>query len=195
MKKMQKSLKDFPAWVEAEKRLVQIQLQIADTDLEYQAQLNGLIAQRAQRASERLEAEALGVLDGTQPPPTIEEQQLQNIERRLKVLRRAEQIHRQRMTALRSEISKNIAQQVQPEYEALIRDLAKAAAALARLVEKEQRFRDELQQGDISFTSTFSPCPLRGFGTLKEDHSRVSHFLKEAVREKYVNPSEVEVWQ
>ena len=194
MKKMKK-LAEFPEWQEAEKRLIEIQQQITATDAEYQQQLFGITAQRQQRWTERLEQEALGVLDGTPPPATIEETKLLNLERKLKVLRRAETIHRQRMTALRSELSKTIAKQMQPEYSNLVRDLARAAAALAKLVEKEQRFRDELQQGDISFASTFSPCPLRGFGTLKEDHSRVSHFIKEAVREKYVNPSEVEVWQ
>lgn len=194
MKKM-KRLQDFEEWQQMEKRLIEIQQQITATDQEYQEQLNGLIAQRQQRWAERLEAEASAMLDGTPPPVTIEEQQLRNVERRLRVLRRAEAIHRQRMIELRSELSKTIAKQVQPEYATLVRDLARAAAALAKLVEKEQQFREELKQGDISFVGTFPPCPLRGFGTLREDHSRVSHFIKEAVREKYLNPSEVEVWQ
>lgn len=193
--KVKKRLQDFPEWQEAEKRLVEIQRQITATDEEYQEQLNGLIAQRQQRWAERLEAEASAMLDGKEPPPTIEEQQLRNVERRLKVLRRAEQLHRERMNALRSELSRNIAQQVRPEYATLVRDLARAAAALAKLVDREQQFREELKQGDISFVGTFPPCPLRGFGTLRDESSRVSHFLKEAVREKYVNPSEVEVWQ
>lgn len=194
MKKMKK-LADFPEWQEAEKRLIEIQQQITATDQEYQQQLFGITTQRQQRWTERLEQEALGVLDGTPPPATIEETKLLNLERKLKVLRRAETIHRQRMVELRSELSKTIAQQVQPEYATLVREMAQQTIKLAKLIEREQQFREALIDGDISFTSVFQPCFLRGVGTTKDEHSRVNVFLREALRDGFLTHNEIEVLQ
>lgn len=187
------ALKDFEEWQAAEQRLIELQLQLTKIEDEYSAGMAAYYHNQALRESEKLDKEAEDFLEGTPRKPTVEEVQLQNIDRRRKVVCRAIEIHRKRMASLRMELSKEIAQNVRPEYAALVKEMAKGAIALARLAEKETAFRDSLFQGDINFVSTFSACPLRGFGRLDDPCSRISMFLAEAVRDGYLRESEIEV--
>lgn len=191
--KTKKRLQDFEEWRQAEQRLVDLQLEYAQADSDYQLGLDSLAASRAMREAERLELEAAAILDDVKLPPTVEEVKLQNLDRRRRVLRRAIEIHKKRMHEMRMELSRTIARQLLPEYSALIKDMSRAVATLARLVDREREFRETLKDGDVSFVGVIPPCTMTWFGGLKDSYSRANLFINQAIESGYLKSAEREV--
>jgi hypothetical protein len=190
---MKRALNDFPEWQQAETRLVELQIEMSSMDNEFQQGSEGLRQAKALRSSERLDREASAYLVGNiEVEPSITEQDLEDLDRQRKVVRRAIELHREGMHVLKSKLSREICKTLRPAYVDIVKELATAAVAMAKVVEKEISFRDNLTAGDVIFSSAIRPCPFRQFGRLSEQYSRVNVFLAEAVAEGYLSKSEVE---
>lgn len=189
------ALMDYPEWRAADERLTELKHELMEIEMLYNNGLSTIQMEMAKRDSERLNQEAMDYLDGSTPSePSKPRASLEVLARRKKVVLRSIELQKERMLALKAVLSAEICKALRPAYRNIIREVAQKAVALAEATEKERVFREQLIDGDISFTGHLPPALLRGMGKLNNDpYGRINQFFSEAIHGGYLTQDEKEV--
>ena len=109
----------------------------------------------------RLDASAMSLLSGGAAVATAES--VAATDARIAALKRAIEMQRAIVEEARSAASLRIAESRRPEYVGILRDGAKALAALRKFILRERAFRDELSVAGVAFASTLRPMKIAAF--------------------------------
>lgn len=187
---MKRNLSDYPEWVEAEKKFIELQTE-RDQYAKDHRQTETLKNRLAEERSSLLEREALALLGGEQ----VEDADIQalrakiaNFARRHQVVCKAIEIHKKKMEDLNRKLSMEILQALQPEYKQLQIAIAKKALELEALTEQEYKFRYELEAGGVCLCFMVTN-PLRALGRLADKWSKLNYWLQEGEKAGYFNRS------
>ncbi|MFO7606173.1 MAG: hypothetical protein R6W72_07735 [Desulfurivibrionaceae bacterium] len=184
---MKKALVDFPEWKAASERLGELQLELGEMDRQHQAGLQSLQQAEQMRAADRLTKEAEAYIGGDTPAgPAITREEVEGLAHRRKLLLRAVELQKQRMSTMRAQLSAEICKALRPAYSQIISDMAGKVAALAKAAEAERLFREGLRDGDIAFTGHLPPVPLRGGWDQGDEYSPSIMFHREAKAAGYL---------
>ena len=190
MKQKDVTFNRFPEHKAARERLVELQLQQRDIDDELRGVDSDLAEQRRVTGAERLAVAAQAMIDGDTDTLTRAEADLlatrSKLENKQRVTAHAVEIQRKRLKEIEAKLSAEICAGVQPEYTSLVKSIAKAATELSKLVEQEQDFRDALRDAGIMFTGHLPVMNFRHIGLLRDEHSYINHWLKEAKEYGYL---------
>lgn len=84
-------------------------------------------------------------------------------------------------------------QLLRPAYRAKILKIAKAVVELSKAISDETAFRTELDRKDISFSIAMgNGATFSRIGALSDPHSRVTIYLSELLRDKWITQAELE---
>ena len=154
---------------------------------------------RTQEIEERKQHNIDNVLAGEVPEDFSNIDEARNIiynqaQKRIRIYREAVAQQEKILIHVRFEISKKIAEQIKPEYEAIIKGMCDTWVKLGEWTIKEKDLRESLNDNDIAFTSSFTPMVLPGgLGDLREYTSRFSNWLIEVVRCGYFKFDDIPV--
>lgn len=134
---------------------------------------------------DRLRAQAVALLEGEDPKVVDEEERnrtLGKLYERQRILREALRLQEQKVQTIESAVSKRIAKEVRPEYEAIMRKAVTALLALAEVADEEDAFRDRLREGGVKFASYIQPVALTNYRLTGVEQTRTSYLLDEIER-------------
>jgi len=180
------TLSEIKEWQAAETKLNELKTERDRIERE----LNELYSRSKPSGPDRLTAAAEILLSGGQAvAPTGEgyEKRLNDLHGRKRVVLKALEIHERAMKDLRARLSAGICAELKPQYRKIVQRVADSAIALDAALQAEKDFRDQLFQADIAYAGYLNPVVLRGVGTLDDENSRISQFMREAGQAGYVN--------
>lgn len=187
---MKKKLGDYPEWVQAEKKFIELQTE-RDQYAKDQRETEILKDRMSEERSSLLEREALALLGGEQVDNADIQalrSKIANCTRRHWVVCKAIEIHKKNMADLQRKLSMEIIESLQPEYKQLQIAIAKKAIELATLSEQENKFRDELEAGGICLCF-MAVNPLKALGRVDDKNSRLNFWLQDGEKAGYFNRS------
>ena len=79
--------------------------------------------------------------------------------------------------------SMTICEELRPEHEAVVRELAEALVVAAQAAERERQFRDRLKQAGIYFSGTLRPMPFRDLREPADYSSRLANWFRDGVNQ------------
>jgi len=172
-------------------KLQELRGKINDAEVEYNRMLStGVLDAVRQEREQRV----IEVLKGNDPDKidiaSTYKADLQKARTRLTTFQQAEEKQKKILNSVRHEVSKKIAKQTKPIYEAIIKETCTAWIELGKLITKEKVLREDLNDNDIAFTGEFTAMPLR-LGDPLESNSRFSLWLIDCIKFGYVKPSSV----
>ncbi len=116
---------------------------------------------------------------------------LRKARERRNLLYEAEREQQRVLATERIRASKIIAERVKPEYSEAVREIAQSLVKLGMAVLKERSIGEPLRAEDISFYQVFQPQPFNVIGNPHDSTSRISLWLKEAVRLEYIREDDI----
>jgi len=189
MTKTEISLEQFEVWKKASNRLEEMKLDLQTLEDKSADILHQISKADNFGKNDALTVEAMALLDGEKekyPDAGSLRTELTKINHDKLVLKRAIDIQKRTVDKLRIKYSAELCNSLMPKYKGLVRDVARAAVALAKVMQKERQFRDDLFQADIAFTGYLPPVVFKGVGYLNDPFSTINHFLEEAEKEGYI---------
>jgi hypothetical protein len=184
------TLEQFDDWKKANARLVEMQLDLRALEEEATDILLKIGTAENFGRDDRLTVEAMALVSGDRKAKLLDagtlRTELGKINHKKNVLRRAIEIQRNTVERLRYKHSAELCKELTPQYKGLVRDVARAAVSLAKAMQKERQFRDDLLQADISYTGYLPPVVFKGVGYLDDPDSTINYFLDEAERFGYI---------
>ncbi|MBU1568808.1 MAG: hypothetical protein KJ630_24680 [Proteobacteria bacterium] len=168
---MKKSLNEYPEYQSAYKKLTDMQQELTALDHEK----NRIFSHMAdEKQTDHLALAAQELLSGKKPAmPKPEDDRLDELRFREKVLTRAILIQKGALEKLAAELSRQICAEAKPEYNRLVANMSKAAALLREAVVAEIVFRDELISGSVAIEG-LKPMPMYGA------KHRLEYYINEA---------------
>ena len=129
---------------------------------------------------------ALAILRGEQPDCLSLDVHLTQINGHIAATRRAIDLQRQIVAAVRGKVSKEICASLRPKYRRIIEQTACVLVQLADLVKKERDFREALIDGDVAFVGWIPP--LTPFGNHPEKNlGSIGAYLIDAENLGYIS--------
>lgn len=189
MAKTEISLEQFEDWKKASDRLEEMKLDLQTLEDKTAEILHKIIHAENYGKNDSLTVEAMALLGGGKesvPDTGSLRTELGKINHDKLVLTRAIEIQKRAVEKLRHKRSAELCKGLTPKYKGLVRDVARAAVNLAKMMQKERQFRDNLFQADIAFTGYLPPVVFKGVGYLDDPFSTINHFLEEAEKEGYI---------
>jgi hypothetical protein len=149
-------LTDHPGYAAEAARLHELTVELAAIELRKRE----ILAAPAEPAAD-FTAEARALLDDarTADAPSSEREYAKVAHGEI-VQREAIRIQKSRVQDARAVASAAIVEQVRPEYETVLRQMAEALVALGQLADQEAAIRDKLIAADVSFSGTMPAMPL-----------------------------------
>jgi hypothetical protein len=177
-------LTDYTEYQAAQAKKVELQTEKLSVTRERDAMQRIRATAAEQTGRSALEVAASAVLDGGTTTliaaPTV--QDIDKLNKRLRVLTRAIELQCQRIAEVRGKVSQKITASVRPEYERAVSRIAAAKKELSDAAEEEFRIRDALMENDIAFESTL-PAVVPAGDRLNEYGSRANRWWDEAARD------------
>lgn len=155
MAKTEISLEQFEDWKKASDRLEEMKLDLQTLEDKTAEILHKIIHAENYGKNDSLTVEAMALLGGGKesvPDTGSLRTELGKINHDKLVLTRAIEIQKRAVEKLRHKRSAELCKGLTPKYKGLVRDVARAAVNLAKMMQKERQFRDNLFQADIAFT-------------------------------------------
>ena len=191
------SLTDDPEFAAAKAKYTELQTALLTANSRYDAilgELNAAGPSTSLKVSARTAAALKLIGRGSANTPGASASQLREelskVGEDRRVLEEAVGMQKEFVGELRSKVSRRIIADLTPAYRELVRDIAKAVMALDSVLAVEHNFRDELFQRDIML-GELRPMPLHGFGRSRDENSRCSVWLMDAVEFQFLQINEI----
>ena len=177
------ALADFPEWGAETDKLIELQLKLND-NAEKQR-----LHPPEEAVIDRRSRDATELLDGVQPDDGPEwADQLQKLQAEGHVLETAIKIHRDRMGALQTRLSKQICEPLVRQHKENVAAVILAVQDLAQANAVESELRRQLELGDVLYLGYLRPMSYKRVGRMKDTNSDISLYLKEAVEFGFMEP-------
>lgn len=171
-------------------KLQSLKSQLSEVESDVQGLLNGLVPPDV--VTEK-KAAVSALLQGESPDfsDTKDEcrRNLESARKRKGVLLEAVRIQTAKVQSERMKASKKICDDLAPEYQKIIQEVAKKLIELGKVVLTEKQFRNDLVENDVALGSFIHPVPVNLFGHPWDPDSRISLWLQEAVSHGYADES------
>ena len=118
---------------------------------ELQEQKRQLEAEATQVLKFNLKDQAERVIDGTYEGKNFYHE-IEQIDKTIRIHEEAVNLQNHRLNGLQRSCSKQICDEIQPDYRQAVRKMRDAARAMISAIELEQKFCDELQRHDIDIS-------------------------------------------
>jgi hypothetical protein len=102
------------------------------------------------------------------------------VEDELAVTRRAVELQRPIVDRERQRVSRAICERLRPRHREIVGAVAAALKDLSAALADERALREELISADVTFVPYLRPMPLESVGTLDDENSRASVWMKDA---------------
>ena len=181
-----KNFEDFPDYVAAREKLIELQLK----GQEVENKINGKL-RLLEDLTERnvLDDCAQALIDG-QNLDEIDKGALTESVGRLRkdnyVITRAIEMQRRFIGEMETRLSKEICEPLIPEYAAIVKRTWSKIEELLELIDEEADFINALVDSRLSFVGTIPRHNFRKIGTLNDDYSFVSYYKKEGLEHGYL---------
>lgn len=180
-----KALRDFPEYVAAEEKLVKLQLRLTETENIIHG-IHSAATETAKKIKADNRVQAIINDPGMDLRDVRADPKLADLYTTKSTLLKAIELQRKTISKLEMTVSKQICQEVRPQYKEIIQRAAKALQALSEIIEEERTFRNNLEDNGICFTSHISPMPIRHIGILDDEYSYINFWLNNASRDGYI---------
>lgn len=90
-------------------------------------------------------------------------------------------------------VSISICEELRPEYEAVLKELAAALVVASQASEREYEFRDRLRAAGVKFTGTLRPSPFTALREPRDYNSNISMWFRDGVKNGHLSVEDVPV--
>jgi len=177
------ALSEFPEWGAEVDKLIELQTQLnANAEQQRKHPPEEAVIDKRSR-------DATALLDGKQPPGGEEwAEQLQKLLAESHIIEEAIRIHKARMGVLQTRLSKVICEPLLKQHREHVADVIDAVKDLARANAVEAALRRQLEVGNVLYLGYLRPMSYKRVGRMKDTHSDIANYLKEAVEFGFMEP-------
>jgi len=186
------NLMDHDSYKKEWGKLQEIRGKIGDAEVEYQHMIAEGVLEAVKKERE---LRVIAVLAGKDPDSVdIAETYKANVSKarkRITMFIEASQRQEKILDSARFEVSKKIAKEAKPKYEAIIKDMCTKWCELGELLIKERDLRESLNDNNVAYSAEFTPMVIYGVGDPRVYNSRFSGWLIEAVERNYFKSADI----
>jgi hypothetical protein len=141
-------------------------------------------------AAKALLSEDITIESPTQVKDVIRKS-IEDLDHRIAVLRRACELQKSTVGALTAEIGKQISLELKPAHAENVRKVIAALLVLDEAIGAESDLRDTCNERGIPISAHIRAMPVHSIGRLKDENSRLSAYIREAVEFGMIDAADV----